>query len=234
MGLSAHPDAGYTKKNQARDIAGVMDALKIQTADLVTHDIGNMVGYALAAQYPGAHHQMGGDRRAAAGNRQSGTRSSKARCSGISTSAVRMRSGWWPDGNAFISIASITNYPPTRRKIDEATRQHYAALYARPHAMHDAFEQFGAFNQDAIDNQEMLANNGKLTMPVLALGAEKSFGAGASRNLRLVATNVTAGSCRIPVTGSWRRTRKRPSISSSTFWENSGRFTKNRKGSTKI
>src|SRR5271167_4713451 len=52
MGLSAHPDTGYTKKNQALDIAGVMDALKVQKADLVTHDIGNMVGYALAAQYP--------------------------------------------------------------------------------------------------------------------------------------------------------------------------------------
>src|ERR1700758_3001288 len=52
MGLSAHPDTGYTKKNQAVDIAGVMDALKIQKADLVTHDIGNMVGYALAAQDP--------------------------------------------------------------------------------------------------------------------------------------------------------------------------------------
>src|SRR6266705_3857061 len=35
MGLSDHPDTGYTKKNQAVDIAGVMDALKIQKADLV-------------------------------------------------------------------------------------------------------------------------------------------------------------------------------------------------------
>src|SRR6201991_1955415 len=52
MGLSEHPDTGYTKKNQAVDIAGVMDALKVLKADLVTHDIGNMVGYALAAQYP--------------------------------------------------------------------------------------------------------------------------------------------------------------------------------------
>src|ERR1700754_4407259 len=52
MGLSAHPDTGYTKKNEAVDIAGVMDALKVQKADLLTHDIGNMVGYALAAQYP--------------------------------------------------------------------------------------------------------------------------------------------------------------------------------------
>src|ERR1700689_5141207 len=52
MGLSAHPDSGYTKKNQALDIAGVMDVLKVKSADLVTHDIGNMVGYALAAQFP--------------------------------------------------------------------------------------------------------------------------------------------------------------------------------------
>ena len=53
MGLSAHPDTGYTKKNEAADIAGVMDALNIKTADLVTHDIGNMVGYALAPGCPG-------------------------------------------------------------------------------------------------------------------------------------------------------------------------------------
>jgi pimeloyl-ACP methyl ester carboxylesterase len=52
MGMSDHPDSGYTKKNQAVDIVGVMDALNVQKADLVTHDIGNMVGYALAAQYP--------------------------------------------------------------------------------------------------------------------------------------------------------------------------------------
>ena len=36
MGMSDHPDTGYTKKNQAVDIAGVMDALKVQKADLVT------------------------------------------------------------------------------------------------------------------------------------------------------------------------------------------------------
>src|ERR1700754_1235969 len=52
MGLSEHPDTGYTKKNQGVDIAGVLDTLKVQKADLVTHDIGNMVGYSLAAQYP--------------------------------------------------------------------------------------------------------------------------------------------------------------------------------------
>jgi pimeloyl-ACP methyl ester carboxylesterase len=72
MGLSALPDTGYTKKNQAGDIADIMDALKIQTADLVTHDIGNMVGLCAGGAVPGPYHQMGGDRRAAAGNWQLG------------------------------------------------------------------------------------------------------------------------------------------------------------------
>ena len=42
MGLSSHPEGGYDKATQARDIARVMDALKVDRAALVTHDIGNM------------------------------------------------------------------------------------------------------------------------------------------------------------------------------------------------
>ena len=51
LGLSARPASGYDKKTQGRDIAGALDALKVNRTDLVTHDIGNMVGYAFAAQY---------------------------------------------------------------------------------------------------------------------------------------------------------------------------------------
>jgi pimeloyl-ACP methyl ester carboxylesterase len=51
MGLSAKPAGGYDKRTQADDVAGILDALKIEQAALVTHDIGNMVGYAFAAQY---------------------------------------------------------------------------------------------------------------------------------------------------------------------------------------
>jgi pimeloyl-ACP methyl ester carboxylesterase len=52
MGLSSKPAGGFDKKTQAGDVAGVLDELKISRADLVTHDIGNMVGYAFAAQHP--------------------------------------------------------------------------------------------------------------------------------------------------------------------------------------
>src|SRR5690606_2004603 len=42
MGLSARPAAGYDKKMQGYDMAGLLDALKVSKVDLVTHDIGNM------------------------------------------------------------------------------------------------------------------------------------------------------------------------------------------------
>ena len=200
MGLSTHPDQGYTKKNQAVDIAGVMDALKIQSADLVTHDIGNMVGYALAAQYP--------------------TRITKwvvidAPLPGIGNwEEIKQSPLLWhfnfrgPDeerlvaGRERIYLDRFYNeLSADPKKIDEATRQHYAALYARPHAMHDAFEQFGAFNQDAIDDKALLAKGGKLAVPVLALGGEKSFGTAEADTLRFVATNVTMGI--VPGSGHW-------------------------------
>ena len=66
--------------------------------------------------------------------------------------------------------------------------------------MHDAFEQFHAFTTDAADNKALLAK-GKLKMPVLALGAEKSFGAGMAVELNFAAANVTGGI--VPASGHW-------------------------------
>ncbi len=200
MGLSAHPDSGYTKKNQAVDIAGVMDALQVKRADLVTHDIGNMVGYALAAQFP-----------------QRITRWAviDAPLPGIGNwdSILRSPLLWHfnfrgPDEERLVAgreriyldrFYNELSADPSR--IDTETRDHYAALYAKPHAMHDAFEQFGAFSQDAVDNKALLAQGGKLTMPVLAIGAEKSFGAGMADELRFVASNVSGGI--VPNSGHW-------------------------------
>ena len=58
--------------------------------------------------------------------------------------------------------------------------------------MHDAFEQFHAFPQDGIDNRAFLAK-GKLAMPVLALGAEKSYSTAMKGDLDKVASNVAGG-----------------------------------------
>jgi pimeloyl-ACP methyl ester carboxylesterase len=200
MGLSAHPDTGYSKKNQALDIAGVMDAVNVRQVDLVTHDIGNMVGYGLAAQFP---------------DRVTRWAVIDAPLPGIGDwdAIIRSPALWHfnfrgPDeerlvhGRERIYLDRFYNeLSANPKRIDAETRNHYAALYARPHAMHDAFEQFGAFPQDATDNQALLARGGKLSMPVLALGAEKSFGAGMADDLRLVAKNVTGGI--VPDSGHW-------------------------------
>jgi pimeloyl-ACP methyl ester carboxylesterase len=74
----------------------------------------------------------------------------------------------------------------------EATRQHYAKIYARPGAMHAAFNQFAAFSQDASDNKAF-ASKGKLSMPILALGAEKLFGEQQAAIMREVGTNAEGG-----------------------------------------
>jgi pimeloyl-ACP methyl ester carboxylesterase len=190
MGLSSHPAGGYDKKTQARDVALVLDKLKIGKADLVTHDIGNMVGYAFAAQYP---------------DRVTRWVVMDAPLPGIGSwdEIIRSPALWHfnfrgPDverlvkGRERIYLDRFWNELSANPKsIDEATRRHYAKLYARLGAMHSAFSQFAAFMQDAVDNKA-LATKGKLTMPVLAIGAEKSFGAAMAEELRNVATDVTS------------------------------------------
>jgi pimeloyl-ACP methyl ester carboxylesterase len=200
MGLSAHPDSGYTKKNQAIDIAGVMDGLNVRTADLVTHDIGNMVGYALAVQFP---------------DRVTKWVVIDAPLPGIGDWDLIIRSpALWhfnfrgPDverlvkGRERIYLDRFYNELSAHpQRIDDETRDHYARLYAQPRAMHDAFEQFAAFPQDAKDNQAFLARGGKLAMPILALGAEQSFGAAMAEDLRFVGNDVHGDI--IPDSGHW-------------------------------
>ena len=66
--------------------------------------------------------------------------------------------------------------------------------------MHSAFNQFAAFQQDAIDNKAFV-EGGKLKMPVLAIGAEKSFGTAQADEIRFVATDVTG--VVLPNSGHW-------------------------------
>src|SRR5882672_9155758 len=189
MGLSSHPESGYDKKTQAGDIVRVLDKLNIRKVDLVTHDIGIMVGYALAAQFP---------------DRVIRWVVMDAPLPGIGPwdEIIRSPALWHfnfrgPDverlvkGRERIYLDRFWNeLSATPKSIDEETRRHYAELYARPGAMHSAFEQFAAFTQDAVDNKAFAAK-GKLGMPVLAIGADKSFGTVQADVLRIVASDVT-------------------------------------------
>ena len=199
MGLSAKPAGGYDKKTQAGDVAGLLDALKLERAALVTHDIGNMVGYAFAAQYR---------------NRVTCFVVIDAPLPGVGPWEEILKNPllWHfrfgdPDmerlvaGRERIYLDRFWNeFSAAPKRFSEAARRHYAKLYARPGAMHAGFAQFAAFDQDAVDNRAFVAA-GKLDVPVLALGGEKSFGKTMAAVMRFAASDVEEGV--VPGSGHW-------------------------------
>lgn len=190
MGLSSHPEGGYEKTSQARDIARILDELKAGRVALVTHDIGNMVGYAFAAQFPG---------------RVTRWAVMDAPFPGLGTWEQQLLNPlvWHfnfrgPDverlvaGRERILLDRFYNeLSADPAGIDEQTRRHYAALYARPGAIHNAFGgQFAAFSRDAEENKALFAKVGKLRMPVLAIGGDHSYGAAMKTEVEAIATDV--------------------------------------------
>jgi pimeloyl-ACP methyl ester carboxylesterase len=191
MGLSSHPEGGYEKVAQARDLAGILGQLGFEQIALVTHDIGNMVGYAFAALFPQRVMKW------------------------VVMDAPLPGIGHWDDmlkdprlwhfnfrgpdverlvaGRERILLDRFYNeLSANPSRIDDATRDHSAALYALPRAIHNAFSgQFAAFTQDAVDNRVLVAK-GKLTMPVLAVGGDHSFGAQLAAEVGFAATDVRA------------------------------------------
>jgi pimeloyl-ACP methyl ester carboxylesterase/quercetin dioxygenase-like cupin family protein len=198
MGLSSHPVSGYDKMTQAADIRAVLTALGVDHADVVGHDIGTMVAYAYASRYPDKTDRL---------------IVMDAPIPGIPPwdDLVRSPLLWHfsfggPDAERLVAGREriyldrfYNDFAGDPSRIDEATRNHYAELYARAGSMHSAFAQFLSFPKDAADNK--LAMRSKLTMPVLAIGGEKSFGSNEALVMRNAATRVTG--LVIPDSGHW-------------------------------
>nr|WP_256582925.1 alpha/beta hydrolase [Pseudomonas sp. PICF141] len=198
MGLSSIPDGGYDKKTQAADISAVLAALGIEHSVVIGHDIGTMVAYAYAARYPQQTDRLV---------------VMDAPVPGIPpwNEIVRSPMLWHfdfggPDaerlvaGRERIYLDRFWNeFAGDPSKVDEETRQHYASLCARPGAMRAAFAQFRSIRQDEVDNKASMAT--RLTMPVLAIGGEKSFGSNEAIVMRNAADKVTE--VVIPGTGHW-------------------------------
>src|ERR1700757_6604 len=187
IGRSSKPETGYDKKTQAKDIRAVVTTLGYDRTSVVAHDIGNMVAYAYAAMYPDKVERLV---------------VMDAPIPGIDPwSEILQSPGVWhfnfhgPDaerlvaGRERIYFDRIWNdFTADPGKPDEATRNFFAATYAQPGGMRAGFAQFTAFSQDAKDNE--VIDWVKLTVPVLAVGGEKSFGPLQAVIMRQVANNV--------------------------------------------
>jgi pimeloyl-ACP methyl ester carboxylesterase len=198
IGHSSRPAGGYDKKTQAADIRAVVTTLGFDRTFVVSHDIGIMVAYAYAALYPDKVERLV---------------VMDAPLPGIAPWDDIIKdhklwhfSFWGPDeerlvqGRERIYLDRIWNdFGASPTQPDELTRKFYAAQYAKPGAMHAGFEHFKAFSQDAEDNKVFART--KLTMPVLAVGGGKSFGATEAVVMHNVAVNVREAV--VPNSGHW-------------------------------
>jgi pimeloyl-ACP methyl ester carboxylesterase len=188
-GGSERTAGGYDKKNMAKDIRELARSLGHDKVQLVGHDIGLMVAYAYAAQYPAEVDRV------------------------VLMDAFLPGVGKWQDvwllrdlwhfhfyGETPLALVKgrertylehfWNDFAADRTKsVSEADRRLYAAAYARDNGIRAGFEYFRNFEQDAKDFAGFSGK--KLDMPFLVLTGEKASGAFLIDQTRLVATDVT-------------------------------------------
>jgi pimeloyl-ACP methyl ester carboxylesterase len=198
-GGSAKPQSGYDKKTMAADIRELTSWLKLDRVRIVGHDIGLMVAYAYAAQFPEAAERV------------------------VLMDAFLPGIGNWKDvwllrdlwhfhfygevplalvkGRERIYLEHFWNDFAADRKhsVPEADRRLYARAYAQPGAMRAGFEYFRNFERDAVDFARM--GSTRLSMPMLVLSGEKAGGTFLIEQAKLVASDVRGQV--VPGVGHW-------------------------------
>src|SRR5437870_449839 len=189
IGDSEIPADGLDMKSAAIRIHALVRSLGIQKAEVVGHDIGLMVAYAYAAQFPTEVTKL------------------------VLMDAFLPGVGGWeavynnpriwhfrfngPTPEALVQGRERTYFEyfwndlaaDKTRSIPEADRKAYTAAYARPGRMHAGWAYFVSFQQAAKDFAQL--SQTKLHMPVLTIGGEKSLGEALGQQTKLVATDVT-------------------------------------------
>ncbi|HEY4739700.1 MAG TPA: alpha/beta hydrolase [Candidatus Acidoferrales bacterium] len=189
IGDSAIPADGLDMKSAAIRIHDLAKLLGVRQAEVVGHDIGLMVAYAYAAQFPSEVTKLV-----------------------LMDAFLPGVPGWEPVYNnpniwhfrfngptpeALVQGRERTYFDyfwndfaaDKNHSLPEADREAYAAAYSRPGRMHAGWAYFVSFLQAAKDFAEL--SETKLTMPVLTIGGDKSLGDALGQQAKLVATNVT-------------------------------------------
>jgi pimeloyl-ACP methyl ester carboxylesterase len=188
FGQSSKPDRGYDKKTMAQDVHALAAALGLGRVQIAGHDIGLMVAYAYAAQYPTEVKRIAlldaflpgvGDWKTVWLLRDLWHFHFYGETP-LKLVAGRERIYFEHFWNDFAADAN--------HSVPEADRQFYAAAYSQPGGMRAGFEVFRAFEQDAQDFAQFA--KAKLTMPMLVLTGEKASGEFLIQQGRLVADNV--------------------------------------------
>ena len=188
IGDSSIPAQGLDMKTSAMRIHDLARSLGIQKAEIVGHDIGLMVAYAYAAEYPAEVEKLV---------------LMDAFLPGVEGwEPIYNNPGMWhfrfngPTPEALVKGRERTYFEhywndfaaDKNHSIPEADRKAYTSAYSRPARMQAGWAYFISFPQTAKDFAELSKN--KLTMPVLSIGGEKSLGEALGQQVKLVGTNV--------------------------------------------
>jgi len=188
IGDSAIPDKGLDMKSAATLIHGLALSLGVQKAEVVGHDIGLMVAYAYAAQFPTEVQKLV---------------LMDAFLPGVGDWASIYNSpDYWhfrfhgPTPEALVQGRERIYFEyywndfaaDKTRSIPEADRKAYTAAYSGPGRMRAGWAYFTAFPLTAHDFAQFAQT--KLTMPVLSIGGEKSLGVALGEETKLIAVNV--------------------------------------------
>ncbi len=188
FGESGITPAGYTKAELARDVHALVQRLGVGRIQIVGHDIGLMVAYAYAAQYPSEVARIV---------------LMDAFLPGVGEwqNVWLLRDLWHFHFYGETPLALVKGRERTylehfwndfaadrSHSVTEADRQVYAAAYARPDAMRASFEVFHDFERDAAEFARFAET--PLPMPMLVLTGEKASGQTLIDQARLVATDV--------------------------------------------
>jgi len=199
IGDSDIPSDGLDMKTAAVRMHALARSLGVEKARVVGHDIGLMVAYAYAAQFPQEVEKLvvmdaflpGVDQWEAVYNNPELWH---FRFHGQTPEQlVRGRERIYFDyfWNDFAADGT--------RSIPEQDRKAYVAAYARPGRMKVGWAYFASFDQAARDFAQLAQN--RLAIPVLSIGGEKSLGAVLGQQMKLVAVDVTV--IVLPGTGHW-------------------------------
>ncbi len=188
FGQSSAPEDGYTKAAMAQDIHALVKGLNYDRIRLVGHDIGLMVAYAYAAQYPGEIERLV---------------LMEAFLPGVGdwNSVFLLRDLWHFHFYGKTPLALVTGREriylehfwndfaaDPKKSLPEQDREFYAREYAQPGHMKAGMEVFRAFPKDAEDFAGFAKT--RLTMPLLVLSGEKAGGPFLIEQGRMVASNV--------------------------------------------
>jgi pimeloyl-ACP methyl ester carboxylesterase len=189
IGDSSIPADGLDMKTAAIRIHLLAKSLGVEKARVVGHDIGLMVAYAYAAQFPAEVEKL-----VVMDAFLPGVEGWEAIYNSPNIWHFRFN-GRTPEllvrGRERTYFEYFWNdlAAEKTRSLPEADRRAYAAAYSRPGRMRAGWAYFVSFQQAAKDFAEL--SRTKLTMPVLAIGGDKSLGEALGAQMKVVATNVT-------------------------------------------